>query len=171
MAAHHTALYLQDLLCTSITSKVFDNETVQIAIYQDSFHEALIYQQQIGWQHMYVGHWCSKWEMLVHNIYTTLHSTEFIWTLTLVESSLTLMIQLWEQGNSNVHGNSESKQKQKLLQQQKLLISDLLSRQGWCLPRDQFLFPENPQELLEKTFTFELGNWQKTSNIEEREIG
>ena len=54
---------------------------------------------------------------------------------------------------------SESKQKQKLLPQQKPLISDHLSRQGWCLPKDQFLFSKTPQELLDKTSTVHLGNW------------
>ena len=38
-------------------------------------------------------------------------------------------------------------------------IFDLLSRQTRFLPRDQFLFPENPDDLLNKSSTVDLGNW------------
>ena len=71
-----------------------------------------------------MGHWWStKWEAL-HAAHAHLHSSTvfFIWTAAIVETSLTLMIQLWEQLNSaDVHGKSESEQKQRLLQRQKLM--------------------------------------------------
>ena len=76
----------------------------------------------------------------------------------MVKTGLTVMIQSWEQHISNVHCRSASEQKQKLLHQQRLLILDWLSRQHQCLPKDQFLFQDNPQELLDKTSTVDLGN-------------
>ena len=51
------------------------------------------------------------------------------------------MIQLWEQRNSDMHGKSKTEEKQKLLERQKLVISDLISKQQTrCLPKDHFLF-------------------------------
>ena len=55
--------------------------------------------------------------------------------------------------NSDVHGKSDTEQTEKLLQHQKPLIPELLSRQHQCLPKDQFLFPNNHQELLDKKST------------------
>ena len=65
----------------------------------------------------------------------------------MIETGMTAMIQLWEQFNSDVHGKSniEEKQKPKISD-----ISDLLSRQQRCLPKDHFLFPSDPKELLDK---------------------
>ena len=113
MAAHNTALHLQDLLCTALT-KWFDTGTVQIASYRDSFYDVLKSQQQIGWHHLFMGHWSTKWEGL-HTQYASSNSTEFVWTVAMVEADLTVTTQLWEQHNSDVHGKSELEQKQKLL--------------------------------------------------------
>ena len=84
-----------------------------------------------------------------------------LWTVAMVETGLQLMIQVWEQCNQDVHGRTEieQEQEQKLLQWQRTIITDLISRQDKCLPKDQFLFPTNPKELLTKTSTTALGNW------------
>ena len=77
----------------------------------------------------------------------------------MIETGLQAMIQLWEQRNCDVHGKSEMEQKQRLLERQRAVISALLSKQHRCLPEDHFLFPNDPNELLNKTSTVELGNW------------
>ena len=65
------ALHLQDLLCEAIT-EWFDTGTVKIANYPATFHPVLISQQQIGWQHLFMGHSSTKLEELhAHN--TPLH--------------------------------------------------------------------------------------------------
>ena len=86
----------------------------------------------------------------MHSTNAHSHSPAYIWIAAMVETSLTSMIHLQEQNNSDLNGKSKSEQKQKLLQeQQKLLISELLSQQeGWFQLKDQFLFPDNPKELL-----------------------
>ena len=77
----------------------------------------------------------------------------------MVETGLQLMIQVWEQQNQDVHGKNDIEQEQKLIQWQRTIIADLISRQDKCLPKDQFLSPTNPKELLDKTSTTALGNW------------
>ena len=39
------------------------------------------------------------------------------------------------------------------------MIKNLIDLKPHCLPSDEFLFPTDPQELLQKTSTTELGNW------------
>ena len=106
-----------------------------------------------------------KWEAL-RDIFHPQESIASTWTATMIETGLKVMIQLWEHCNGDVHGKSEVEQKQRLLEHQKAVISDLLFRQHRCLPKDQFLFPSNPNDLLDKTSTVDLGNWiftQKTT--------
>ena len=82
---------MQPFIYRAAITEWFDTGTLQIATYQESFHEVLISQHQIGWHHLFMGYWSIKWEEL-HNTYTPLHSTEFIWTEAMVETSLTLII-------------------------------------------------------------------------------
>ena len=114
MKAHNAALHVQDLFCTALTNW-FDSGVVSIEQFHDSYHHdiLLILQQQIGWIHLFMGHWSSKWEAL-HDIFHPQKTTS-TWTATMIETGLQAMIQLvWEQHNGDVHGKSESEQKQKL---------------------------------------------------------
>ena len=99
---------------------------------------------------MFMRRYTIKWDTL---------STNENWTTTLVEATLQQVITLWETRNAEVHGQTETEQKAHLLQRHRTVIKDLLARQPYCLPRDEFLFPQDPQALLQKTSTTELGNW------------
>ena len=68
MTDHDTALPLQDLLCKAIT-EWFDTGKVQLGNYPATFHSVLISQQQIGRQHLFMGHWSTKWEDVICLIY------------------------------------------------------------------------------------------------------
>ena len=157
MKALNTALHVQDLFCTALTHW-FDNGMVPFEQFQDSHQDVLWSQQQIGWIHLFMGHWSLEWEAL-HGTFQHQETTANTWTASMIETGLQAMIQLWEQRNSDVHGKSELEQKQRLLERQKAVISELLSKQHKCLPKDHFLFPSNPSELLDKTSTVDLGNW------------
>ena len=99
-----------------------------------------------------MGHWSLKWGSTLHDIFHHQETTASTWTATMIETGLQAMIQLWEQRNGDVQGKPKVEQKQKLLERQKAVISDLLSRQHRCLPKDRLLFPSNPSsELLDKT--------------------
>ena len=156
-----TTLHVQDLFCTAL-NKWFDTGVVQIKHFHGSYgsyHDILILQKQIGWIDLFMGHWSSKWEAL-HDTFHPQENTASTWTASMIETGLKAMIQLWEQHNGDVYGKSKIEQKQKLLEHQKLVISDLLSKQHWCLPKDHFLFPSNPQRVIGQNLqTIELGNW------------
>ena len=94
MTTKKTKLHAQDILCTVIT-ELFDTNKVLIQNYPPEFHHALISQQQIGWNHIFMGHWSKSWELL-HRQYTIKPGLEFMWTAKMVEISLLSMIDLWE---------------------------------------------------------------------------
>ena len=114
MAAQDTTLILQDTICRAIT-EWFDSGEVQFESFPSAFHSALISQTQIGWQHLFMGHWSTEWEEL-HVAMSNSTTKPHLWTAAMVETGLLLMIQLWEQRNQDVHGKNKIEQEQKLLQ-------------------------------------------------------
>ena len=48
-----------------------DTGDVQIGLYPIAFHSALISQAQIGWQHLFIGHWSTGWEELLDSMTTS----------------------------------------------------------------------------------------------------
>ena len=99
---------------------------------------------------MFMGRYSNQWDDL---------STNEHWMTTLVETTLKQVITLWEARNAEVHGQTENEQRACLLRRQRNVIRELLTRQPYCLPSDDFLFPQDPQTLLQKTSTTDLGNW------------
>ena len=97
-----------------------------------------------------MGRYTIKWEQLATNEH---------WITALVETTIQQVITLWETQNAELHGQTEAEQKERLLNRHRTVMQELLNRQPHCLPSDHFLFPENPQELLQKTSTTKRGNW------------
>ena len=60
----------------------FDTGDVQIGSYPIAFHSALISQTQIGWQHLFMGHWSTECEEL-HDSMTTSKGQTHLWTATM----------------------------------------------------------------------------------------
>ena len=133
-----------------VFSDFFQHGSIDTYKYMPQYHHLLHSQSRIGWIHMFMGRYSSEWDSL---------STNEHWMATLVETTLQQVIILWETRNSEVHGQTETEQHECLLRRQRTVIKNLIDRKPYCLPSDEFLFPTDPQELLQKTSTTELGNW------------
>ena len=86
MADQDTALIIQDTICGAIT-EWFDSGEVQFGSFPHAFHSALISQTQIGWQHLFMGHWSTEWEEL-HVAISPFTSKPHLWTAAMVETGL-----------------------------------------------------------------------------------
>ena len=69
------------------------------------------------------------------------------------------MLEVWETRNEDVHGKTKSekqhKRKQKLAEQ----IRELQKEKAYVRPRDDHIFPEDPEEFIEQSSTNHLANW------------
>ena len=133
-----------------IYTDFFEQGAIECSDYDPQYHNIIQSQSQIGWIHMFMGRYANRWDVL---------STNEHWMTALVEATLQQVITLWETRNAEVHGQEDLDQQKCLLRRQRHVISELLKRQPYCLPSDDFLFPQDPQALLQKTSTTELGNW------------
>jgi len=136
-------------LISHVFTDYFEQGQIDITSYDTQYHHILHSQHQIGWLHLFMGRYTIKWD--------TLAPTEH-WVAALVETTIQQVITLWETRNAELHGHTEADQKARLLTRQRTVIQELLNRKPHCLPSDTFLFPDNPEELLQKTSTTELGN-------------
>ena len=76
-----------------------------------------------------------------------------------MECFLKKMMEVWETRNENVHGKAKTekqhKRKQKLAEQ----IRELQEEKEYERPRDDHIFPEDPEECIEQSSTNHLVNW------------
>ena len=81
------------------------------------------------------------------------------WSLMIVKTTLTQVINLWYKRNDDVHKINTVVRKQNLLSKLKATIRDLLSLRTQCRSTDDFLFPENPDNLLNSSDEGILSRW------------
>ena len=114
--------------------------------------------------HIFFGHLTQQWERiqgdtpLSHGAVRSQHE----WMSHVVTFILQQTIDLWEFRNSQVHGTEPAERHDRLLAHQRQVIETLLSMETKCLARDRFIFPSDPQEILNNTSTRELSNWIAT---------
>jgi len=158
-----TKMSLLDTLCSSLTEWM-DTGSVTIAKYPTTHQIALISQTQIGWDQFFMGHMSSDWEQIQGDV--ILNNGQFrkchMWSAQIVTTTLQHVILLWEQRNQDVHGKDKQEQQTILMERHKHTISLLLSTKEKCLPRDRYIFPDNPQEILQNKSINELRNWIAT---------
>ena len=123
-----------------------------------------MFQERIGWNHIFYGHLTQQWELIQGD--TPLNHgavrLQCDWMASVVTFLLHKTIELWEFRNSQVHGTDPKERHERLLTHQRQVIETLLSLESKCLARDRFIFPSDPQVLLQQTSTRELGNWIAT---------
>ena len=162
MTQYNTTESLSDTFNTVLTEWM-DHGEVDHSQYPASHQNAIYEQHRIGWKHMFTGHLSQEWEKLQGDQEINgrvIKATD--WASSIVTTILQHLIQLWEQRNSDVHGKTSEEQTHRLLEKQKATISRLLELKSKCLVRDHFLFPSNPENLLQETSTTRLSNWIST---------
>ena len=159
MSTYATNERLSDTFNSALTEWL-DYGEVDHHKYPDSHQQALYSQWKIGWFHVFTGHISQEWENLQGD--TELRGRPFKasdWASSVVTSIMQSVILLWEQRNSEVHGTSFSEQSNRLLDRHRQTISKMLALKAKCRSRDHFLFPSNPETLLNETSTTKLANW------------
>ena len=93
-----------------------------------------------------VGHWSKHWEEELYASYTcpitrsSIHLDSYYIRNQFEDDDSVILL---EQQNGDMQGKSESEQRQRLVEQQKLLILDLFSRKDKFLPKDQLYSQTN----------------------------
>ena len=127
-------------------------------------HQAALHSQwKIGWKHVFTGHLSQEWELLQGDATENqkiLKATD--WAADLVTCIMNQVTLLWEIRNEEVHGKTANEQTTKLLNRQKQTIATLIELKDKCLARDHYIFPKEPENLLNETSTTKLANWIAT---------
>jgi len=82
------------------------------------YKRAIISQTNIRWRQTFMGRLSQEW-LTIQGSYTTnddIYRESYVWTSSIVETSIKKFIELWEQGNKDVHGKTEAQQQSKRLQ-------------------------------------------------------
>ena len=81
------------------------------------------------------------------------------------------MVEAWETRNDDVHGTLlRTKPKKKHRRKPKLAeqIRDLQKEKEYARPRDDDIFPEDPEQFIEQSSTNHLANWLRIRYIDQR---
>jgi len=108
-----------------------------------------------------MGKMAIAWELIQGN--TRINNGKIrqahLWSASILETILNQMISLWEQRNQELHGADENEQKQIALERHQKTIRTLLEMEPRTLPRDRYIFPDDPNELLKEENPTRLENW------------
>ena len=92
----------------------------------------------------------------------------YIWGAAIVECFLKNVAEVWDTRNEDVHGKNKTekqhRRKQKLAEQ----IRDLQKEKEYARPRDDDIFPEDPEQFIEQSSTNHLANWLRIRYIDQR---
>ena len=124
----------------------------------------MITQENIGWSHIFAGHILQKWIKLYEEsaCSTTQNNQQrnlYLWGASVVDVILSEFIRLWKLRNTEVHGKTT--EKNEVLRKKKLTIETkrLNPMRNKARPGDQFLFYDNIDEFIEKSFVKRIGSW------------
>jgi len=151
---------LLNTFCTALTNWL-DQQPIDISRFPRSHSPALTSQNQIGWQQIFQGKITQEWELLFDKSSNPTGSfrQRHRWAANVVTTILKYSLEIWEERNTQFHGQTQAQQHDHLLEHQRHIIRDLLSKKQYCLARDQFIFPSDPSNILNNTSTIDLANW------------
>ena len=142
---------LTDTIATILT-EYLDSGKVTIEKYHQRFHAAITSQQQIGFDHFFLGKLSQKWLdlHLPHLPPDPSHSKRYTWGQHIIETTLKKMIDLWGIRNKEVHGNDDNEieeiKKRRVVQE----LQQYFALRSKCRPCDRSLFPEDTNTFIKK---------------------
>lgn len=163
MLALSTRPGLMDVFCGVITDWL-DSHTVTPDKYPDKYHAAIITQQNIGWRHMFMGKLSQEWENLQGATLTssgTLRAPH-LWSASIIETILTLTIDLWTERNADVHGRTYAEQNAALLTRYRAEIHRLSSLRPEMRPSDTIIL-DHVDQILAHDKAIDLADWITTN--------
>ena len=163
MTTLNTNWELQETFCSALTDWL-DNQHVPLAKYPSQHHNAIITQTHIGWRQLFMGKMSQEWETLQGHTLTPHGSTRpaFLWSTSIIETLLTLTIDLWETRNAEVHGKTAAEQNAILLPKYRAEIIRLRDLQPRMQSRDTIIF-DHVDQLLSHDRAVDLADWITTN--------
>ena len=105
---------LENTMCCAI-AEWFETGHAPLNKYPEKFHEAIWSQGAIGWRQIFNGRISRHWLKHQGNTKTSSGKVwmDYIWGVSIVETCLQMMIDLWELINEEVHSKEEATKQQK----------------------------------------------------------
>ena len=160
MNTFQTKRHLRDVLMDTL-DEWLKTGVVDYENYPIEFENAIITQGRIGWKQFLLGKLSKAWSTLQGN--STMKNGKIreahSWAAMMVKTTLTQIIKLWYQRNDDVHENNAETRRQTKLERLRDTIEYLFSMKPLCRTTDEFLFPEDPEELLECEDIERISRW------------
>jgi predicted ATPase len=105
-----TEFALGETLSTSI-AEWLKTEEVYVSNYPIKYANAILSQEQTGWQHIFAGNISKEWlELQADSTNKTVGKERYcyVWGASIVKITLKYFIKLWKQRNEEVHGKIQS---------------------------------------------------------------
>ena len=148
------------MICTALTEWM-DKGYVDIRNYHEDFHLAITAQNKIGWRNFFAGkisqHWLNLHDSFSNN--KSKHSQSYVWGASIVETTLRLMIDLWNLRNEEVHGKTVNEREQKRKHRLLKKIDECFAKITEMRPSDRCLMPENRDDFVESSTSNDLAEW------------
>ena len=125
------------------------------------FHLAITAQNKIGWRNFFAGKISQQW-LNLHDLFSNnkcKHSQSYVWGASIVETTLRLMIDLWNLRNEEVHGKTANEKEQKHKHQLLKKIDKCFAKIPEMQPSDRCLMPENRETFVESSTSNDLAEW------------
>ena len=163
MLRYSTCPGLMDTLCNVLTDWL-DTQTVSIDKYPVKYHPAIITQQNIGWQQIFMGKLSQEWEKLQGPTCNPAGAprSPHLWSTSIVETALRLTIDLWTERNADLHGRTYAEQNAALLTKHRAEINRLNELRPQMQPSDTIIL-DHVDQLLTNDKATDLGDWITTN--------
>lgn len=126
---------------------------VDPAKHPETFRTAIIRQNKIGWQHLFMGKLSCEWlrihsELIKRERNEDSDTIEMCWGRAVIEHILRSVLDLWEKRNKELHGEGITSPIRKLQLAEEVRRLQMLREQA--RPKDAFLFIDDVEEYLKK---------------------
>jgi len=160
LIAYQTKFALHVVMLTAL-EEWFRSGLVDPENYPIEYESAIQSQGLIGWKNFFLGKISRAWGVAQGQVVMSNGKVREprSWSLMIVKTTLKQVINLWYQRNDDVHKINTVVRKQNLLSKLKDSIKDLLSMRPQCRATDEFLFPEDPEYLLNSSDEGILSRW------------
>jgi len=148
-----TEFSLKEAFSSSIAEWLEKGE-VDVSNYPIKYANAILSQERIGWRHFFAGKITQEWLQLQKDSTNTTVGKKrecYVWGASIVETTLTYFIKLWELRNEEVHGKTVDQQERTRKSKLSIDARKLNALKDKARPVDMGLFHANIDEFLDNS--------------------